>query len=909
MADVGVSTGTGATIAAESIGTAFWQRVKLGDGKAASTGMVGATTGVPDATATALQVAVKPGVSVSAQVSGTVSVAPGASVIAQVSGSVTLLGSVGASIVAPVSISGITPVTTAVSVSVSGVPVWLNPTQQIVVSGLVGHSITGSVNIVSTAIVSLATGGTLATLLGTVAVNVVAGAAGGGTVNISSVTPVTTAASVSVSGLPVWLNPTQTIAVSGLVGHSITGSVNIVSTAIVSLATGGTLATLLGTVAVNVVAGGAAPGTTAATQSAISAQVVWLAPTQTLSIVSTVGTVLGTVAVNVVAGGAAPGTTAATQSAISAQVVWLAPTQTMTVNVSGTAVVTLATGGSVTLVGTVGASLIAAVSISSIVPVTTAASVSVSGLPVWLNPTQTIAVSGLVGHSITGSVNIVSTAIVSLATGGTLATLLGTVLVSQRDIVPVTTAASVSVSGLPVWLNPTQTIAVSGLVGHSITGSVNIVSTAIVSLATGGTVTLVGTVGASIVAAISISGIVPVTTAASVSVTGIPVWMNPTQRVQVSGTVDVAVATTAVATTTQASGVTGALVYLAADQTVGVTVSVSVSAVASVVPAGGYYYAVATSTAVSSSTQVLLQSVYVSTGSTAGISGWTIGSGSALAVYGLGFGWSQAAANMSATLMFLVTTSGATLSTVGVHWAELIYSNNAATSTFLSTGWVPGNLVAAHSSITTIPFPWIIPGPAVVGFAVAATSSGVTVYASINASIMPTVPFVQPVVVSGVPQVAVSGGTTVVSGTVTVGGPPVAGTNVVILVSFSAMASGATMQFTIQTGNTSVAAGTTAWAVPANKTFRIRAMQAVCQSSAVVGGIRLLVLAATATASLSVTSTVGIAAGLGAAIGGINQFNVSLENDVAAGTTIGLGAIGGTAYTLHALVVEGFLYP
>lgn len=890
--DVGVSTGTGATIAAESIGTAFYQRVKLADGKVGSTGLLGFTTGVPDATATAMQVAVKPGVSVSAQVSGAVSI----------SGAVQVSGAVSVSALPAVSISNVVPVTTQASVSVSGLPVWMSPTQQVVVSGLVGHSVTGSVNIVSTAIVSLATGGTLATLLGTVAVNVVAGAAGGGTVNISSVTPVTTAASVSVSGLPVWLNPTQTVAVSGLVGHSITGSVNIVSTAIVSLATGGTLATLLGTVAVNVVAGGAAPGTTAGTQTNVSAQVMWLAPTQTLSVVSTVGTVLGTVAVNVVAGGAAPGTTAATQSAISAQVVWLAPTQTMTVNVSGIVPVTTQTSVSVSGVP-VWFDDGALVAISGIAGVTTAASVSVTGLPVWLNPTQTIAVSGLVGHSITGSVNIVSTAIVSLATGGTIATLLGTVLVSQRDIVPVTTAVSVSVSGLPVWLNPTQTIAVSGLVGHSITGSVNIVSTAIVSLATGGTIaTLLGTV------LVSQRDIVPVTTAASVSVSGIPVWLNPTQRVQVSGTVDVAVATTAVATTTQASGVTGALVYLAASQTM--LVSVSVSAAASVVPAGGYYYAVATSSALSSSTQIMLQSVYVSTGSTAGISGWTIGSGSALAVYGLGFGWSQAAANMSATFMLLVTTSGATLSTVGVHWAELIYSNNAATSTFLSTNFVPGNLVAAHSSITTLPFPWFIPGPAVVGLAVAATSSGATVYASINASILPTIPFVQPVTVSGIPQVAVSGGTTVVSGTVAVGNDP-GGTGVVIMVSASAVASGVTYVFTVYTGNTTVAAGTTAWAVPANKTFRIQAMQAVVAVSNVTAAVRLLVLAVTATASLSITSTVGVAAALAVvARGGADQYNIgALKLDVAAGTTIGLGGIGGTAFTLGGMIVEGFLYP
>src|SRR5262249_57499830 len=87
------------------------------------------------------------------------------------------------------------------------------------------------------------------------------------------------------------------------------------------------------------------------------------------------------------------------------------------------------------------------VSISAIVRVTTAASVSVTGWPVWLNPTQTVAVSGLVGVSITGSVNIVSVALVTIA-----------------NVAGVTTAASVSVTGLPVWLNPTQTIVVTGTV-------------------------------------------------------------------------------------------------------------------------------------------------------------------------------------------------------------------------------------------------------------------------------------------------------------------------------------------------------------------------------------------------------------------------------------------------------------
>src|SRR5262249_56901425 len=91
------------------------------------------------------------------------------------------------------------------------------------------------------------------------------------------------------------------------------------------------VATVLGTVAVNVVAGGAAPGTTVTGQTSLTAQLVWLAQTQTLSVVSTVATLLGTVAVNVVAGGAAPGTTVTGQTSLTAQLVWLAQTQTLSV--------------------------------------------------------------------------------------------------------------------------------------------------------------------------------------------------------------------------------------------------------------------------------------------------------------------------------------------------------------------------------------------------------------------------------------------------------------------------------------------------------------------------------------------------------------------------------------------------
>lgn len=141
------------------------------------------------------------------------------------------------------------------------------------------------------------------------------------------------------------------------------------------------------------------------------------------------------------------------------------------------------------------------ISLVGVVPVTTQASVSVTGLPVWWNQTAAVVVN---------TAPTVAGASVTIQQG---ASITGTISVS--GVVPVTTAASVSVTGLPVWLNPTQQVVVSGLVGHSVTGTVSLV------------------------------GIVPVTTAASVSVTGLPVWLNPTQGISaaVSGTVTVGTGT------------------------------------------------------------------------------------------------------------------------------------------------------------------------------------------------------------------------------------------------------------------------------------------------------------------------------------------------------------------------------
>lgn len=277
-----------------------------------------------------------------------------------------------------VSIQNIVGVTTAASVSVTGLPVWLNPTQQVVVSGLAGHSVTGTVSLLNIAPVTTAasvsvTGlpvwlnptqavvvNTAATIAGA-SVTIQQGASITGTVSLLSIVGVTTAASVSVTGLPVWLNPTQQVVVSGLAGHSVTGTVSIL----------------------NIV------GVTTQASVSVTGLPVWLNPTQAVN----VGSIASTVNVAIVAGAGGGGsvTTAPPSISASGQQFWVVGGQSTTafpVVVTGTV-----TAGAGTTV----------VSIQNIVGVTTAASVSVTGLPVWLNPSQTIQVSGNVAAVTTQS--------------------------------------------------------------------------------------------------------------------------------------------------------------------------------------------------------------------------------------------------------------------------------------------------------------------------------------------------------------------------------------------------------------------------------------------------------------------------------------------------------------------------
>ena len=119
------------------------------------------------------------------------------------------------------------------------------------------------------------------------------------------------------------------------------------------------------------------------------------------------------------------------------------------------------------------------------------------------------------------------------------------------------------------------------------------------------------------------------------------------------------------------------------------------------------------------------------------------------------------------------------------------------------------------------------------------------------------------------------------------------------------------MLMTIYTGNTFVATGTSAYAVPAGKVLRIMGMYMINQSSAVLGRGNLVILVGTATASLSVTSTVGIAAILPYVIpSGVSATwqRDGIVADIAAGTSIVPAVIGGTTMSIGGGVISGYLF-
>ncbi len=187
-------------------------------------------------------------------------------------------------------------------------------------------------------------------------------------------------------------------------------------------------------------AGGGGPAAT--TQVDSTGQIVWLAPTQTVS-----AAVSGTVSLLGAGGG---GPVATTQVASTGQIVWLAPTQTVSAAVSGTVSVLAAPAisGTVTI-------LTGTISNAGIIVTTT--QVAVTGQLIWFAPTQTITatvtgtVSVLAAPAVSGTVSsldVARTAVMIMVTTTQLAAVTTTVV--QTVFVGLTQ----NTVGAAIWIVP-----------------------------------------------------------------------------------------------------------------------------------------------------------------------------------------------------------------------------------------------------------------------------------------------------------------------------------------------------------------------------------------------------------------------------------------------------------------------
>lgn len=747
-----------------------------------------------------------------------------------------------------------------VSVSIqSGVSVTIQQGASVsaVVSGsvsLAGVDVTTgtSISASSTALaVVLKPGATIGTVLGTQVVSVVPGlsvsAAVSGTVTISpTILSVNTAATVAGASITIQQGASVTIQQGASVSAVVSGTVSFA-------------------------------GVDVTTATSISASSTALAVV--LKPGATIGTILGTQVVSVVPG--------LSVSAAVSGTVTISPT-ILTVNTA-----TTVAGASITIQQGVSVSAVVSGTVSfGGVDVTTATSISASStaLAVVLKPGATIGtilgtqvvsvvpgvsvsaqVSGTVAISGTGLVSVVPGVSVTIQQGVSVsAAVSGTVTITPT-ILTVNTAATVAGASVTIQQGVSVSAVVSGSVSLSGTGLVSVVPGLSVSAVVSGTVTAVAIDRTTAPASISATGGViwiaggQSTTAFPVVITGTvtagagTTVVSVTGVVQVAGTVEIKYSTTA----PPGAAATGGIVWVANPGAGVATTVLTVNTAATVAGASVTIQQGASVSAVVSGT------VTVNTAATV--------TGASITV--------QQGISVSAVVSGTVTVAGSVaLSGTGLVSVVPGLSVSAVVSGIVS---VVGSVAISGTGLVSV-VPGVSVSVATVGTVV--TLLGTVLVKEVDISVYTTG------LSSGTTGIGVWPGTP--------GYSPVA-----LMVSSTAMASGATMLFTVYTGGTSVAAGTSAWAVPAGKTFRIQAIQAVVASSAVVAGIRLQVLLGTAAVSVSVTSTVGVPAALMVVVAGTQQYNLlGIQADVLAGTTVGLGGIGGTAYNLGGMVVLGYLF-
>lgn len=459
-----VSTATsGASVAVDLVGsTAAYQYAKLVGGAAGDTIPVIGTTAAPAAGAAGLVVRPVDGHSVTVAntvtISGTVTIIP---TTFTVNTAATIAG-------ASVTIQQGASVSAAVSgtVSISALTMWS-------ASSAIGHTNVDAVPVAlnQNALVSVR-------VIATAQVSVVAGAS----VGIVDVVPVTTAASVSVTGLPVWLNPTQGVNVS-----TVSGTVNI------NLAAAGT------TIPVNIVAGGSQTtvisGTVAISipVSQTVGTIIAVSGVTAVSVVSTIVTILGTQVVTMAQTSVSVAAVPTVNTIIAVSGVTAVSVVSTIGTVLGTQIVTLATGGSVAALD---------VGRTNVLIIVTSSSVGISG--------TTMPFTIYVGLS----AGVAGTTSYVVPAGKTLRILaMNAVVQNSVTTSPANVRIAVMAStALPTWTSAVPVLAIVAVQAASATVGFSGAAVQVADIPAGATVGVahtIGTSGASIVAAQAIGYLFP----------------------------------------------------------------------------------------------------------------------------------------------------------------------------------------------------------------------------------------------------------------------------------------------------------------------------------------------------------------------------------------------------------------
>ena len=301
----------------------------------------GSTTGSSGMSGILVWLGASQTVLVSTQVSGTITITPTTLTVntaATIAGaSVTIQQGASVSAVVSGTVTAVLPGSTTGSSGMSGVLVWLGASQTILIS----TQISGTVTITPTTL-TVNTAATIAGASVTIQQGASVSAVVSGTVSVSGLSVTTAAPSISATGQQMWI-----------VGGQSTTAFPVVIT--------GTVTAGAGTTVVSV--SGVAATTTASGLSGVAGMPVWVANPTALTVSVTVSNITvttvvsGTVSVSntvVVTGTVGDAFNSTTQVAATGDIVWLAPTQTMAVvstigTVLGTAVVTIATAGSITM--------------------------------------------------------------------------------------------------------------------------------------------------------------------------------------------------------------------------------------------------------------------------------------------------------------------------------------------------------------------------------------------------------------------------------------------------------------------------------------------------------------------------------------------------------------------------------